>query len=152
MAESVDDMRNRALTREDLLLNPSSPYGNLQQVLGTTESDVGNICVNPNINMMSKCKPIKYDTAQELTSFQRIGMASENSQGYYYGVKIALDGTSFQNIHTCKPEYSRPTGAPYYYRLTDFIGYHHKATANMDAMYMNNTAENCIVFIIADAA
>lgn len=133
MAESVDDMRNRALTREDLLLNPSSPYGNLQQVLGTTVCDVGTICLNDNINMMSKCKPIKYDTAQELTSFQRIGMASENSQGYYYGVKIALDGTSFQNIHTCKPEYSRPTGAPYYYRLTDFIGYHHKATANMDA-------------------
>lgn len=134
MAESVDDMRKRALTREDLLLNPSSPYGNLQQVLGTTVCDVGTICLNDNINMMSKCKPIKYDTAQELTSFQRIGMASENSQGYYYGVKIALDGTSFKNIHTCKPEYSRPTGLPYYFRLTDFIGYHHLATANMDAI------------------
>ena len=26
------------------------------------------------------------------------------------------------------------------------------STANMDAMYMNNTAENCIMFVIADAA
>ena len=26
------------------------------------------------------------------------------------------------------------------------------STDNMDAMYMNNTAENCIMFVIADAA
>ena len=134
MAESVEDMRKRALTREDLLLNRTSPYGNLQQVLGTTVSDVGTICVNDNINMMSKCKPIKYNTVKELTDLQRIGLPSENSQGYYYGVKIALDGTSFSNVHNCKPEYSRPTGPPYSYRITDFIGYHHLATANMDAI------------------
>lgn len=137
MAESVDDMRNRALRREDLLLNLRSPYSNLQQVLGTTVSDTGNICLNDNINPASKCKPINYNTQKTLTAAQRKGLPSENNEGYYYGVKV-MAGASLADIHSIGYDYLRPIGGAYFYRLTDFIGYHHKATPNCDATIVSS--------------
>ena len=137
MVESVDDMRNRALRREDLLLNLRSPYSNLQQVLGTTVSDTGNICLNDNINPASKCKPINYNTQKTLTAAQRKGLPSENNEGYYYGVKV-MAGASLADIHSIGYDYLRPIGGAYFYRLTDFIGYHHKATPNCDATIVSS--------------
>ena len=137
MAESVDDPRNRALTKEDLLLNLRSPYGKLQQVLGTTVSDTGDICLNDNINAASKCKPINYNTQKTLTAAQRKGLPSENNKGYYYGVKV-MAGASLADIHTIDYDYLRPIGGAYFYRLTDFIGYHHKATPYCDATIVSS--------------
>ena len=136
MAESVDDMRNRALTRNDLVISPDGT-GALQRVLSDTSLDVGRLCASSKINAASKCKPIKYNKPQTLTSDERLGMASEKNNGYYYGVKCIADA-KLTDIHSIAYDYSRPNGGTNYYRLTDFIGYHHYAVPNVDAYVISD--------------
>lgn len=85
------------------------------------------------INKWSKCKPIRYNKLADLTDAERQGATYDQSEGYWYGVRISNPTTDYSKIHEVDFDYHRPRGGEYNepYRLTDFCGYDHKAMANL---------------------
>lgn len=115
----------------------------VRYVLGAASTDVGTLCINANINMWSKMKPMHYlNKLDELTLTQ----AAEYNDAfvYHYGIRIKQTFTGLASNKTTRKgfvyesadfdgvlngwEYARPYGsAASPYRLTDFNGYNHKA-------------------------
>lgn len=109
----------------------------LQQCFGVSESDLGTIIAQVNINMWSRHKPIRYP------SVKRIGFGdsdgSNEAKTVAYGLtpgNIKDGGTTFEQSDVTDLfemegydwTYSKPTGGiAQPYRLTDFVNYYHNA-------------------------
>lgn len=122
-----------ALTEYDVNLK-SSGYGDLQQVLGTTETSPAKIILHANINKWSKRKPVRYPSYQRLSEAQFAGNNDDHSDGYYYGVNCLAGAANWAGLHEVSFDYRRPQGgdnSPA--RLSDFIGYDHNAVPTMSA-------------------
>lgn len=122
-----------ALTEYDVNLK-SSGYGDLQQVLGTTETSPAKIILHANINKWSKRKPVRYPSYQRLSEAQFAGNNDDHSDGYYYGVNCLAGAANWAGLHEVSFGYRRPQGgdnSPA--RLSDFIGYDHNAVPTMSA-------------------
>lgn len=93
------------------------------------------------INKWSKCKPIRYNKLSELTDAERQGATYDQSEGYWFGVKIANPTTDYSKIHEVDFEYHRPRGGKYNeaYRIEDFCGYDHKAIPNLYGVLLANS-------------
>ena len=140
--------RNAANT---LISAPVSIY-DLQVVLGTDKTDLGNIICNANINKWARYKPCIVNTVQIITEAQRksakYGLSpSENTLAKNVLNTGIVDSnvvseSDFDNARAAAVEwiYTRPSGtisSPY--RLTDFVknpsevsavsGYYHSTTA-----------------------
>lgn len=122
-----------ALTEYDVNLK-SSGYGDLQQVLGTTEKSPAKIILHANINKWSKRKPVRYPSYQRISEAQFAGNNDDHSDGYYYGVNCLAGAANWVGLHEVGFGYRRPQGgdnSPA--RLSDFIGYDHDAVPTMSA-------------------
>lgn len=103
--------------------------------------DLAATCLSDKINMMSKNKPIDYDTWEVLTEEQRKGTAEDNRNNIYYGVKIENLPTSavlddrLADMHLAKFTYIKPTNK---FRLLDFDGYKHNAVPNPYASFQSD--------------
>lgn len=123
MAETLEQLRSRKLTRDDIGLHPASPYSNLQRVLGTTTGDVGTICCVPSINMWAKYAPIEYESSvgyllDEHRAARNHGFSYQqyNNIVNLFNAAVALSGCAWTR--------SKPQT---WFRLMDFIGYRHTA-------------------------
>ena len=86
--------------------------------LGTTENDLGRLCIHPNINMWAKRKPV-IDT-RNIVPDGEVGRGGDGR----YGLQL----TAYSGDDTVITTYNRPTGgASSPYRLQDFTGYDHVA-------------------------
>ena len=124
-----------ALTAYDVNLK-SSGYGDLQRVLGTTETSPANIILHANINKWSKRKPVRYPSYQRLSEAQFAGNNDDHSDGYYYGVNCLAGAANWAGLHEVSFDYRRPQGgdnSPA--RLSDFIGYDHDAVPTMNGSF-----------------
>ena len=82
------------------------------------------------VNKWSKCKPIRYDKKTPLTDAERQGETSDRADGYWYGVRIASQVSSWDEVHEVPFDYLAPEDGDWM-RLTDFSGYDHAAAANL---------------------
>lgn len=83
--------------------------------LGTTENDLGRLCIHPNINKWSRYKPLRHSSVTPLTA--------PDKEASGFGV-FRLPSSSEVGLL----EYFKPLGgstSPF--RLTDFGGYNHQA-------------------------
>lgn len=97
--------------------------------------DVGHICGNTHgkINKWSKRKPIVYDTIEELTTAQFKGMSGDNAIGIIYGLKAMSVVGDIGQMHSADYTYYPPSTTDWK-RLTDFIGYDHKAVPTLNML------------------
>lgn len=100
--------------------------------------DIGTLCSSPNINMWSKCKPIRFNKIGELTLAERRGSPQDIANGILWGIKIIGPTTSvigrddLTELHDTAFNYHRPSGMASLepFRLLDFDGYHQFAQPN----------------------
>ena len=94
--------------------------------------DMGLLCTSDKINIFAKNKPINHTSLSPLTPDQRKGLDTDQAKGIFYGIEIvgSNDITLFKNlakVHDVQFKYHKPTQR---FRLRDFDGYDHNATAN----------------------
>lgn len=100
--------------------------------------DIGTLCSSPNINMWSKCKPIRFDKIGVLTLEERRGSSQDIAKGILWGIEIIGPTTSvigrddLTELHDTAFNYHRPSGMAQSepFRLLDFDGYHQFAQPN----------------------
>ncbi len=98
--------------------------------------DIGTLCASPNINMWSKCKPIRFDKIGVLTLEERRGSSQDIAKGILWGIEIigpttSAIGINLTKLHDTTFDYHRPSGmASEPFRLLDFDGYHQFAQPN----------------------
>ncbi len=98
----------------------------VRTVLGAASTDVGTLCTHRNVNMWSKCKPVRFPDLKNNNEWK--GDTVDVGNGHIYGLYRPWSGGSpIEEIAELPIEYLRPTGgmeSPY--RLTDFDGYNHR--------------------------
>lgn len=120
-----------------LITAPVGVY-DVQQVLATSDNDVGRLCVHSAINMWAKCKPINagkyepldYEHSEQVTNYHA-GLSvvvADTEQHFVTYVKAAFVSNDYKdkNGDCVMVKYDRPLGgrtSPY--RLSDFDGYNH---------------------------
>lgn len=124
-------------TAKTLITAPVGVY-DVQQVLATSDNDVGRLCVNTGINMWAKCKPINagkvtpldYEHSEQISNYHAgLSVVKANTEAAFISaVKAAFVNTQYQdkNGDCVMVKYDRPQGgmvSPY--RLSDFDGYNH---------------------------
>lgn len=99
--------------------------------------DIGTLCSSPNINMWSKCKPIRFDKIGVLTLEERRGSSQDIAKGILWGIEIigpttSVIGSKLEELHDTAFYYHRPSGMASLepFRLLDFDGYHQFAQPN----------------------
>lgn len=99
--------------------------------------DIGTLCSSPNINMWSKCKPIRFDKIGVLTLAERRGSPQDIKNGILWGIEIigpttSKIGSALTKLHDTAFNYHRPSGMAQSepFRLLDFDGYHQFAQPN----------------------
>ena len=101
--------------------------------LGTTENDLGRLCIHPNINKWSKWKPVRYGSVVPITEAQLTFTNFGISLPIYDSVEDLVNALQFLPIPGNDSNlpiwhYLRPTGgASRPFRLTDFRNYKHNA-------------------------
>ena len=90
--------------------------------------DIGLLCTSEKINKWSKNKPVNYESWAALTPMQRRGNAQDESEGYYWGVKMSAGTDMWLDMHSVDFSYRRPYGGSISpFRALDFDGYDHNA-------------------------
>ena len=123
--------------------------------LGTTENDLGRLCIHPNVNKWSKWKPVRYNSPSPLTE------AEFKSQKY--GFDIPFDVKADSTILSTAWGYLKPRGGGTpneHYRLTDFANYNRLAIMPISGEIPNeiskvafnpNLRGKCTITTIADS-
>lgn len=94
--------------------------------------DLGLLCTSTKINKWSKNKPVNFESWAALTPMQRKGNAQDESEGYYWGVKMSAGTDHWAAMHDVDFSYRRPYGGSISpFRALDFDGYDHNAVPTM---------------------
>ena len=107
------------------------------QTLGTSSRDVGTLCTHPNINPLSKWKPIRHPT---VTGIEQGHLEFSN-----YGFNLPYFST-YQEASNSNWEYLKPRGGASNepFRLGDFRNYEHLAETDLCSGYKEAVAIDVI--------
>ena len=100
----------------------------VQDTIGASDKDIGNLCKHANINPYAKYKPVRYSTLATPTDAQR--------KVINYGIKAPLTSVNPADTKQTAWEYQKPrgkgggtNGADEWYRIRDYEEYYHTAVS-----------------------
>ena len=90
--------------------------------LGTTENDLGRLCIHPNVNKWSRWKPVR--------NTKVTGLTEGDLQSVNFGLSTPAPSSNYSSVVSSKWIYNKPGGgATQPFRLGDFRNYGHDSIA-----------------------
>lgn len=127
-------------------------FGDVNATIGTAHTDLGSLCVDNNINIWAKYKPVRYPNLNTIDQYDFTQGKWKSTATWWKGVGTDFGGLTPKEVASLSLlkaaydgnmngwVYNKPQGgANQPYRLTDFAQYDHNAPAAIQNFYMAPT-------------
>lgn len=126
----------------------------VQQSIGVSSDNVGELCISDKINMWSKRKPVSYPSIGGIYGAGGLDTSIIASVNYGLNIPIITAPSLINGETTTGVQawgYNKPAGgANSPFRLGDFRGYNHSATNNLTIEMLNNK-NNDNLLVVGDS-